>query len=149
MSIDYTMVCYTCKETGPIFASASGSYGYKVWDIEEIRKWLGHGEAVGLHEGHDLRIVGEIDLPWDDDTSETLAEPNPRSGAITDKPESLVPDRDLPNSGIDIPNEGIDGNLADIPAGDSTDVEYSRNMPDKECESPDDDKGSGNKTEGV
>jgi hypothetical protein len=59
MSNDYTMVCFTCKKEGPIFASGSIGYGFKVWDIDDIRKWLGHGEACGFHEGHDLRIVNE------------------------------------------------------------------------------------------
>lgn len=70
MSIDYRLVCFTCKSECPdIFASASGAYGYKVWDIsEEVREWLGHKEAIGLHEGHDLRIVSEdVDLPWEID----------------------------------------------------------------------------------
>lgn len=67
MSSDYRLVCFTCEKTGPIFASGSIAYGYKVWDLGEIRKWLGHREAQGLHEGHDLRIVGEdVDLLWED-----------------------------------------------------------------------------------
>jgi len=39
----------------------------QVWiKNEELLKWLGHKEAVGLHEGHDLRIVHEqMDLPWE------------------------------------------------------------------------------------
>jgi len=68
MSTDYSMYCFTCKKQGPIFASGSGFYGYKVWDIEEIRKWLGHKEAVGHHEGHDLRILNEI-YEFDDDVT--------------------------------------------------------------------------------
>ena len=67
MSTDYRMVCYTCKATGPIYASGSGSYGFKVWADDEILKWLGHREAVGHHEGHDLRIVSEhVELPWEE-----------------------------------------------------------------------------------
>ena len=67
MSTDYRMACYTCKETGPLYASGSSSYGFKVWEDAEILKWLGHGEAIGHHEGHDLRIVSEhIELPWED-----------------------------------------------------------------------------------
>lgn len=67
MSTDYRMVCYTCKTEAPeAFASASGFYGYKVWASSANAKWLGHGEAVGHHEGHDLRIVSEhVDLPWE------------------------------------------------------------------------------------
>lgn len=70
MSTDFHMVCYTCKETGPIFSSSSISYGHKVWLInEELLNWLGHREDCGRHEGHDLRIVSEhVDLPWDDDS---------------------------------------------------------------------------------
>lgn len=65
MSTDYIMVCYTCKSEGPIYASGSISYGFKVWKDDEILKWLGHREAVGHHEGHDLRIVSEhVELPW-------------------------------------------------------------------------------------
>lgn len=70
MSTDYRLVCFTCKSEAPApIASASGFYGYKVWDWDdEMRKWLGHGEAVGHHEGHDLRIVHEdADLPWGED----------------------------------------------------------------------------------
>lgn len=67
MSTDYKMVCYDCKASGPIFASGSGFYGYEVWDISEIREFLGHGKAVGAHEGHDLRVVSEhADIPWED-----------------------------------------------------------------------------------
>lgn len=66
MSTDYTIICCTCKEEGPIFASGSISYGYKVWEINDVQKWLGHREAIGKHEGHDLRIVnGGADMPWD------------------------------------------------------------------------------------
>lgn len=69
MSTDYNMVCFTCKETGPTYASASISYGFKVWVTnDELLKWLGHREDVGRHENHDLRIVPEgKDLPWDID----------------------------------------------------------------------------------
>jgi len=60
MSTDYMLVCYTCKKSMPgAFASGSIAYGYKMWDHEGVRKWLGDGEAVGHHEGHDLRIVSE------------------------------------------------------------------------------------------
>jgi hypothetical protein len=66
MSTDYHMVCFDCKEEGPTFASASIAYGFKVWvENPELLKWIGHREAVGHHEGHDLRIVPEgRDLPW-------------------------------------------------------------------------------------
>lgn len=65
MSTDYRIVCYDCKKDGPLFASGSGFYGYKVWDDKELRLWLGHKEPIGHHEGHDLRIVSEhVDLPW-------------------------------------------------------------------------------------
>lgn len=70
MSTDYTLVCYTCKvEMDSCLASGSGFYGFKVWQdsIEEMKKWMGHGEAVGHHEGHDIRLVSEhVDLPWKD-----------------------------------------------------------------------------------
>lgn len=62
MSTDYKLVCMTCKKECPdLFASASIAYGFKVWDLEPIKKWLGHREDVGAHEGHDLRIVSEND----------------------------------------------------------------------------------------
>jgi hypothetical protein len=68
VSTDYSLVCFDCKEDGPIFASSSIAYGYKVWDIERLRAWLGHREAIGKHEGHDLRILHQdADRPWDDD----------------------------------------------------------------------------------
>lgn len=68
MSTSYNLVCFTCKIEGPSFASGSIAYGFKVWNTDEWMKWLGHGEAVGQHEGHDLRIVSEQDdLPWDDE----------------------------------------------------------------------------------
>lgn len=69
MSTDYKIVCYTCQVTGPIFASASISYGFKVWaENPELLKWLGHRESIGHHEGHDLRIASEHDdLPWEED----------------------------------------------------------------------------------
>ena len=69
MSTDYKMVCFTCKKTGPCYASSSISYGFKVWtDNPELLVWLGHKEAVGHHEGHDLRIVTEQTyLPWGDE----------------------------------------------------------------------------------
>lgn len=68
MSTDYRMVCFTCKDEGPVFASGSISYGYKVWlTNDELLKWLGHREGSGKHESHDLRIVNEnVDLPWKD-----------------------------------------------------------------------------------
>ena len=59
MSTDYHIVCFTCKEEGPIFASGSIAYGYKVWLDGETLKWLGHRQDSGTHEGHDLRIVNE------------------------------------------------------------------------------------------
>lgn len=66
MSTDFSIVCVTCKQRGPIFASSSIAYGYKVWEIGEIREWLGHRANCGHHEGHDLRIVSEhSDLPWE------------------------------------------------------------------------------------
>jgi len=67
MSTDYKMVCNTCESEGPVYASASISYGFKVWvENPELLSWLGHREAVGKHEGHDLRIVSEHDiLPWE------------------------------------------------------------------------------------
>ena len=74
MSTDYKMVCYTCKATGPIYASGSISYGFRVWDHPDILEWLGDKEAVGLHEGHDLRIVSaENDLPWGEPDDEEAA----------------------------------------------------------------------------
>ncbi len=75
MSTDYKIACFDCKTEGPIVASASGFYGYKVWDLnDEDRKWFGHRQAIGTHEGHDLRIVHEqAELPWKAEpaTSET------------------------------------------------------------------------------
>lgn len=68
MSTGYRLVCFTCKDEGPSFASGSIAYGFKVWNTDEWMKWLGHREPVGHHEGHDLRIVSEHDdLPWDDE----------------------------------------------------------------------------------
>lgn len=71
MSTDYRIVCYDCKKVGPIYASGSGAYGFKVWVAnEELLKWLGHREPVGHHEGHDLRVVSEhCDLPFEDNDS--------------------------------------------------------------------------------
>jgi hypothetical protein len=67
VSTDYLITCFDCKEQGPIFASSSIAYGFKVWDIDEVREWLGHRKDIGTHEGHDLRIVHEgADLPWED-----------------------------------------------------------------------------------
>lgn len=74
MSTDYKLVCFTCKSVMPeAFASSSISYGYKVWDFaEETHKWLGHRLPIGLHEGHDLRIVKEqTELPWLDSDGDT------------------------------------------------------------------------------
>lgn len=67
MSTDYKMVCYTCKSVGPVFASGSISYGFKVWtENPELLVYLGHRQSNGSHEGHDLRIVSEHDiLPWE------------------------------------------------------------------------------------
>lgn len=60
MSTDYKLVCYTCQCSMPTsFASGSGFYGYKVCAGSGMLEWLGHGQAVGTHEGHDLRIVSE------------------------------------------------------------------------------------------
>lgn len=69
MSTDYHIVCFTCKSEGPIFASGSISYGYKVWlENPELLKWLGHREACGNHEGHDLRIPNpDAELPWENE----------------------------------------------------------------------------------
>jgi hypothetical protein len=66
MSTDYKMVCFDCKDEGPIYASASIAYGFKVWvENPELLEWLGHRQPVGKHEGHDLRIVHEDrELPW-------------------------------------------------------------------------------------
>lgn len=66
MSTDFSFACFTCKEKGPSFASSSISYGYKVWNEDEWRAWLGHRKACGYHEGHDLRIISEdTDLTFD------------------------------------------------------------------------------------
>ncbi len=67
MSTDYTLACYTCQCSMPTsFASGSGFHGYKVWEGTGMLEWLGHGQTVGTHEGHDLRIVSEhVDLPWE------------------------------------------------------------------------------------
>ena len=68
MSTDYNIVCYTCKKEGPNFAASSIVYGYKVWNDEKWKRWLGHKEDIGHHEGHDLRIVSEdCNLPWHKD----------------------------------------------------------------------------------
>lgn len=69
MSTDFRVVCFDCKAEGPIYASSSISYGFKVWvENPELLEWLGHRKDVGNHEGHDLRIVSEhVDLPWDDE----------------------------------------------------------------------------------
>lgn len=69
MSTDYKLVCVDCKDAGPVIASASISYGFKLWlgqDVtDELKEWLGHRKSSGYHEGHDLRIVnGEGDMPW-------------------------------------------------------------------------------------
>ena len=68
VSTDYLMICYDCKKSGPIYASASIAYGFKVWlENPELLEWLGHRKDIGNHEGHDLRIVSEqIELPWKD-----------------------------------------------------------------------------------
>ena len=81
MSTDYQMVCFTCRARGPIFASSSIAYGYKIWEIEDLRKWLGHRDAIGFHEGHDLRIInGEMDLSWEEDEDESHASPDDTRG---------------------------------------------------------------------
>lgn len=69
MSTDYFAVCYTCKtKLGNPVASGSGFYGFKVWTDSGFAEWLGHGMAVGTHEGHDIRIVSEqVDLEWEYD----------------------------------------------------------------------------------
>lgn len=71
MSTDYFLVCFDCKEIMEgIIASSAGSYGFKVWDeaLEDIRKFLGHREDIGLHEWHDVRLVNEhYDLPWENE----------------------------------------------------------------------------------
>lgn len=66
MSEEYLLVCYTCESRMPdSLAGGAGAYGYKVWGVDDMLKWLGHGEPVGHHERHDLRIVHEqADLPW-------------------------------------------------------------------------------------
>lgn len=73
MSTDYFLVCYTCKtKMRPAFASGAGFSGFKVWDEKPMLAWLGHGEAVGHHEGHDLRVVSEhADLPGETDDPDT------------------------------------------------------------------------------
>ena len=69
MSTDYKIICCDCKEEGPIFASGSIAYGFKVWASSDmwgesdVQKWLGHRKPVGSHEGHDLRIVHEEAVP--------------------------------------------------------------------------------------
>lgn len=74
MSTDYNLICYTCKKSmKEVFASGSIGYGFKVWDFNSVKKWLGDGEDVGFHEGHDLRIVSEnSDIPWEDDNEEDI-----------------------------------------------------------------------------
>lgn len=68
MSTDYNIACFTCKERGPIFASASIAYGYKVWDIDDsMRTFLGHRNSCGKHERHDLRIIDQ-DFEFDPPT---------------------------------------------------------------------------------
>lgn len=80
MSTDYTIACFDCKSESPIFASASIAYGFKVWEDEDWRKWLGHREHVGHHEGHDLRIVSEhMDLPWNSEWEENGSVPKQSS----------------------------------------------------------------------
>lgn len=65
MSTEYHLVCFTCKEEGPSFAAGSIAYGYKVWNEDEWKPWLGHREDVGKHEHHDVRVVCEdTDLPF-------------------------------------------------------------------------------------
>lgn len=68
MSTDYKLACFTCRQTMQgAFASGSSFYGFKVWDTAPMLEWLGHGQAIGHHEGHDVRIVSEQDeLPWED-----------------------------------------------------------------------------------
>jgi len=74
MSTDYFLVCFDCKEKmKEAFASGSIGYGFKVWDFENVKKWLGHKVSVGYHEGHDLRIVSEhYEFPGEDDSEEDI-----------------------------------------------------------------------------
>lgn len=70
MSTDYKFACYNCKKMSPLFASASISYGFKVWkdDLREVLEWFGDGEDVGNHENHDVRLINEhVDLPWEEE----------------------------------------------------------------------------------
>ena len=93
MSTDYRLACFTCQTTMPgAFASGSGFYGFKVWDTAPLMSWLGHGEAVGAHEGHDLRIVSEhVELEWEWDGDDYLG---PRHSAASPEP----PDGPSPQS---------------------------------------------------
>lgn len=67
MSTDYNFVCHTCKEESPLFASGSGFNGFKVWQLsQDMLDWLGHGKAVGNHEGHKVELISEHwDVPED------------------------------------------------------------------------------------
>lgn len=69
MATDYILVCVDCKVAmDTCLASGSGFYGFKVWgdSIEEMKAWLGHGQAIGTHEGHDVRLVsGNTEFPWE------------------------------------------------------------------------------------
>jgi hypothetical protein len=81
MSTCYELVCFTCECSMPgAFAYGSAFHGFNVCDDAAMRRWLGHGEAVGTHEGHDLRIVSDnFDLPWEWDGDTYLGprhEPN-------------------------------------------------------------------------
>jgi hypothetical protein len=84
VSTDHFLVCYTCKSSMPgAFSSSSIAYGYVVWDESRALKWLGSGQDVGNHEGHDLRIVGEdVDLPWMWDGDNYLGR-NPVDATVT------------------------------------------------------------------
>jgi len=78
MSTDYFLACFTCEKTcQDPFASASGFHGYEVHEMsDETLTWLGHGDAIGSHECHDVRIVSEdYELPWEecgDDMDEAI-----------------------------------------------------------------------------
>ena len=74
MSTDYHIVCMTCKQECPdIFASGSIAYGYKVWQMEvSTEQWLGHRDASGKHEGHDLRIMCSDAIEFDSPDETTV-----------------------------------------------------------------------------
>lgn len=90
MSTDYRIVCCTCRSESPTLASASGFYGFKLWDIDpELREWFGHGQAVGHHEGHDLRILSEhADAPWE---AEQYRHSQPANSELKENDPQLKP----------------------------------------------------------